>query len=472
MPVAALANRTRFQILTANFATTAISVAILAAVVPFIIEVRMADLVALTPFMIGVVAIAGTAQIFMNERDFRRIVYFSHPDDPDARELEPVYWLIIKIGLCISLIAIVFVPVILWVYDVTVFDLYRMGMTGIVNYLLGDLVAGITLAVGLYFHNRLDREAKEQAPHARRHIHPMEVQQLADNFALRASFVSMTLWGFGAMSSAVIALEILKWGNYFALFLLTATCAIGVMVFPFQYIVFKRLFQPLKTRVLQSLNRSFQVASLGEASSFMQGENMEKGRILFVLRLMATGFTIAVFYVFGEAVPAYMIWTGLAYACGVLLCLAMTYGNARIERWSEILRVVFDGAGIAVLIQFAGSMTTPGPGIFFIIVMTVCLQKDFESAMFVTFFLSAIYGTILWLEYSGILPYAPYAPDNVLLKAILENGLWANYPSIALFALNFSIVAGGMLMAAFIGRHFRQRYGLDKDEQEDILNSL
>ncbi len=124
--VSALANQTRFRILTANFAITVICVAVLTVAVPFIVNLRMADIISFAPFLITVVAIAGTTQILLNERDMKQMVYFSHPDDPDARQLEPIYWLMIKIGLYLSMIGIVFIPVILLVLDVSVLDLYRM----------------------------------------------------------------------------------------------------------------------------------------------------------------------------------------------------------------------------------------------------------------------------------------------------------------------------------------------------------
>ncbi len=470
--VSDLANQTRFRILMANFATTIVSVAVLTSLAPFFADIRMADLVTFAPFLLAVTAIAGTAQVFLNERDLKRIVYFSHPDDPSARRLEPVYWLIVKIVMGLSIISVVFVPLILWAYDVTILDLYRMGITGILNFLLADFVAVIVMGVGLFFHAKLDRETAETAARARTHVNPASVQHLADNFALRAAIVSMGLWGFGAMSSAIITLKVLKWGNFFALFIMSVTIGIGVIVFPFQYFVFRRLFRPLKKRVLQSLSQSFAVASLSEASSVLKNEDMEKGRILFHFRLVGGVFTATIFYIFGDQVPAYMFWTGMTYTCVTLLCLGLTYMGDRIAAYSEYLRIMSDGVALILLIQFAGSMTTPGPGIFFVMIMAICLQKDFETAMVSTVFFSALYGGVLLLEFYGYLPYAPYIPNNLLLETVLKNGLWASYPPAALFALNFALVSGGMLLGALLGRHFRRRYDLDRNEQDDILDGL
>lgn len=468
--VSRLANRVRFRVLTANFAVTVIATAFTGILVPFIVQIRLKDLASLAPFVMAIIAIAGVTQIFLNERDFQKIVLYSNPDRPEARELEPIHWVVIRMLLVLSLIGMVFIPGVLWAYNVTVADMIRIGMTGIVNLLIADVVVVIILAIGLILHARLRKDVEAKAPEAHKHVHPIEVKALADNFAMRAALVSTGLWGFGAVSGALVALLILHWGDFFALFILTVTAGIGIAVFPFQYFVFRWLFGPLRREVIKSLSRSYEVASLHEASHLMQGDVLEKGRILVVVRLLAGVFTAAALFIFGDAIPAYMFWTGIGYAAAITVCLALTFTDERGEQLSEGLRLLADGVALILLIQFAGSMTTPAPGIFFVIIFSVCLHKSYEAAMVVTIFFSAMYGSILVLEYLGIIPYAPFMPDNLLLDTILSKGLWANYGRPVLFAMNFTIVAGGMLLSGFIGRHYRRRFQLDRDEQEDLLD--
>lgn len=452
-----LINRTRFGLMGVCASVVMSGVILLLLIVPQLFGLGLSDALAMIPLAVAVSGFTGTVQIFLNEHWMRRMVWLSHPEGVKLPHYESVIILAIKILLVVSAFSVPLFIATLYTFNVTTFDLMMVGLEGLPDYILGYVIAFFMLAIGYFVYEKFFRKKGEVVPAPDDIAHLHELSDLVNTLPLRAAVVSMVLWGGAGTLIGWGVGFVLDFSSTFAIWTVMALSAIGVASFPMQYFLFRKIFEPLGKNLQAAAGEGYRVENAGLASLSIEDEQAVRERLVTGVRVALAAPVWGGFALVHDKVEMFYVWILIAFTLISATGYIATY-SGNIRKAAEYLRWAADGVGLALFVQYSGSMTTIAVGVYWVLVYTITLHRGFDIGLIFATFYSALYGAVLLAEYVGWLPHAPVATvDGELLTLILDHSPFMHFhPSVA-FLTAFLIVAGAMVGCVFLAQMYRRK---------------
>lgn len=455
----ALFNRTRFRLLAACAGWLAMGLLVLLLIIPSLFALTFHDGLATLPIVVGICAFTGTAQIFLNEHWLQRLLWLAHPREVPLPRVEPIPVLLIRILLVISAFAIPLALATLYTFQVTAFDLFRLGLARLPDIIFGYVVGALILGAGFLTYRRVRSRTPVDAPDVEESGKLQALAEETHSFVLRTTVASLLLWAIAAILAA--------WGFRFlagfdlitAIWVMAGIVVMGVIGFPVQYFAFRRIFAPLGAYLLSAGGESYRIESAELIAASIGDEVQWRERLFGVIRLVACGLVWGGFVMVTEILASFFFWLFLIYTVAIIASVAMTY-RPRLVSTGAAVRLVADGLALTLLVHATGSMTSLVAAVYFLIVYTIGLHRGFEIALILASVYSLLYGGVLLGEYMGWLAYASAVESGTeLLRFLIEKTLWQHFHPSLPFLSCFALISGGMFASAFMARLFNRRQG-------------